>query len=361
LVENVLVALQQLASLHRNTMKIPIIAITGTNGKTTTKELINAVLSTSYSVDCTQGNHNNHIGVPLTLLSVKPSTDIVIIEMGANHPHEIAFLCDIAKPDFGIITNIGKAHLEGFGNFEGVVATKNELYAYIKHHNGTLFVNGNDLLLMQLSENIKRITYGTDLKSSIASDIQTMNPFMTLNLNFETQNRTVQTNLIGSYNLNNLLAAACIGTYFKVSPEKIVTALENYRPKNMRSQLEKYGTNTIILDTYNANPDSMKAALENFFAIKAAQKMVILGDMLELGTWSDIEHQLVLKLLSEHKINNVALVGENFEKANYAFGFPVFDDADAVSDFLKNHPVNNTLILIKGSRKMQLEKILKTK
>jgi UDP-N-acetylmuramoyl-tripeptide--D-alanyl-D-alanine ligase len=361
LVDDVLKTLQQLATFHREQLDIPILAITGTNGKTTTKELVNAVLSTTYKTTCTKGNLNNHIGVPLTLLSMSDEDEVAIIEMGANHPQEIDFLCHIAKPNLGVITNIGKAHLEGFGGFEGVVKTKNELYQYIKQHEGTLFVNRDDSLLMELSKNIKKITYGTSLDSECSGRISDMKPFLSLAVELDGTEYEINSKLIGAYNAPNILTAACIGNHFHVPAEKIKTALESYQPDNMRSQMETIGGNTIILDAYNANPTSMNAALDNFFTLDFPRKAVILGNMLELGTWSEEEHQKIINKLKNSDIDNVFLVGEHFKQLEEkSSGFRYFGDVDALIRFLECNEIFDTLILVKGSRSVRLEKILDT-
>jgi len=361
LVDDVLKTLQQLATFHREQLDIPVLAITGTNGKTTTKELVNAVLSTTYKTTCTKGNLNNHIGVPLTLLSMSEEDEIAIIEMGANHPQEIDFLCHIAKPNFGLITNIGKAHLEGFGGFEGVVKTKNELYQYIRLCNGMLFVHRDDSLLMDLSENIQKITYGTSPDSECSGRIVGMKPFLSLAVELNGKEFEVDSKLIGAYNAPNMLAAACIGNYFHVPAEKVVSALESYQPDNMRSQMETIGDNTIILDAYNANPTSMNAALDNFFTLDFPRKTVILGNMLELGTWSEEEHRKIINKLKNSDIDNVFLVGEHFKQLEEeSSGFRYFGDVDALIRFLECNEIFNTLILVKGSRSVRLEKILDT-
>jgi len=360
LVDDVLKTLQQLATFHREQFDIPVLAITGSNGKTTTKELVNAVLSTTYKTVCTKGNLNNHIGVPLTLLSMTDEVEFAIIEMGANHPKEIDFLCHIAKPNFGIITNIGKAHLEGFGGFEGVVKTKNELYQYIGAQNNMLFVNHDDELLINLSKDISKITYGISQHSDCTGQNMDMKPFLSLDIELDGKKYGIYSKLIGAYNAPNILAAACIGNYFHVSPEKIVSALENYQPDNMRSQIEKRGSNTIILDTYNANPTSMNAALDNFFLMDFPRKTVILGDMLELGSWSEEEHQKIIYRLKDSNLDDVYLVGKHFKNSKEMYGFMYFNDVNELVSSFESNSIRNSLILIKGSREIRLEKILHT-
>lgn len=354
LVEDVLTALQQLANYHRKQLKIPVIAITGTNGKTTSKELLNAVLSEKYKVLATKGNLNNHIGVPLTLLNISKDHEIAIIEMGANHQGEIAMLCTIAEPDYGMITNIGKAHLEGFGGPEGVIKAKNELYQFIKQKNGKLFVNADNELLKKLSEGIDRVTFGTSDNDDFTGSFVESNPFVKLKYN----NTTISTQLVGKYNFENILAAACIGHYFKVSEQQIKTGLEKYVPSNNRSQVMQTKNNLLLLDAYNANPSSMNAAIENFAQMDQLNKMVILGDMLELGEDSEKEHTAIVNLLKQKNITNALLVGNYFIEAGKAIHAKTFANSDQVLDHLKQHPVKNTTILIKGSRGIKLEKVV---
>ena len=286
LVDNVLKCLQQLASFHREQFVIPLIGITGTNGKTTTKELIHTVLKRKFKTHATKGNFNNHIGVPLTLLEMPLNTEIAIIEMGANHQGEIKELCEIAKPNYGLITNIGKAHLEGFGGFEGVVKAKNELYNFIRNY-GRAFLNSDNKLLSELAENLNSIKYGTKQDSDCFAEILEINPYVKLRWN----NIDIQSNLIGKYNFENILAAICIGNFFNVAHSNIKSAVENYIPQNNRSQIVQTKTNKILLDAYNANPTSMSLAIESFELLKSKTKVVILGDMLELGDESIFEHK----------------------------------------------------------------------
>lgn len=358
LVDDALVALQELAARHRQELKIPVIAITGTNGKTTTKELINAVLSSAFSTTCTKGNLNNHIGVPLTLLSMTKATEIAIVEMGANHVGEIDFLCRIADPGLGLITNVGKAHLEGFGSFEGVVSTKTELYRYLKSKSGTIFINADDPVLASYTEGLSKITYGTKGDYNIYGLLENVAPHLSVKWIKKGQSYNIDTHLVGSYNLYNVLAAIGVGDCFGVSPDKIVTALENYRPGNMRSQMEIRGSNTVILDTYNANPTSMSAALENFFSLPDKAKVVVLGDMLELGVYSAEEHQKVVDRLIENHIKSAFLVGENFCKTQKPKEYLCFEDADALCEYFRKAPPEESLLLIKGSRSIKLEKLL---
>ncbi|WP_369048910.1 UDP-N-acetylmuramoyl-tripeptide--D-alanyl-D-alanine ligase [Tenacibaculum sp. UWU-22] len=346
LVDNVLETLQQLALYHRQQLTIPIIALTGSNGKTTTKELINKVLSEGYKTTATQGNLNNHIGVPLTLLTITPETEIAIIEMGANHFKEIAFLCEIAQPDYGYITNFGKAHLEGFGSIEGVIQAKSELYDYLKINNKTAFVNTNDPIQVEKTKNSTRILFDKTIT------FLEVNPFVKLSF----QDKIIQSNLIGKYNYPNMAAAITIGKYFKISAEKIKQAIESYTPDNNRSQIIKTKRNTIILDAYNANPTSMVAALENFNMVSSKNKTVILGDMFELGDTSLEEHQKIADLASSFNFNNLFFVGENFYKTKTEkHQFKTFD---LLKKHLQLYPIENNLILIKGSRGMALERVL---
>ena len=346
LVDNVLESLQQLANYHRNFLKIPIIGLTGSNGKTTTKELINVVLSKKYKTTATIGNLNNHIGVPLTLLSMTPETEIGIVEMGANHKQEIAFLCSLSQPDFGYITNFGKAHLEGFGGIEGVIQGKSELYTFLEKNKKTVFINPNDPIQVDKAEKIKTIPFDDSLK------FLEVNPFVKLSFN----SNSVQSNLIGKYNYTNIAIACTIGKYFEVTDSNIKNAIEEYTPDNNRSQIIIKSSNKIILDAYNANPSSMKAALENFDSIEEEYKTVILGDMFELGKTSLKEHQTIADLVENLKFDNSYFVGENFHQTKTKNNlFKTFED---LLEHLKNNPLKHQSILIKGSRGMRLERLL---
>ena len=347
LVANVLDTLQRLASYHRLQLKTPIIALTGSNGKTTTKELINCILSQKYNTTATKGNLNNHIGVPLTLLSMTPKTEIGIVEMGANHQKEIAFLCAIAQPDFGYITNFGKAHLAGFGGIEGVIKGKSELYAFLKENKKTVFVNNNDKIQVEKTKDIKSVCFNDENLQFIE-----VNPFVKLHY----KNTSIHTNLIGKYNYTNIAAAVTIGAYFKVSASKIKEALEKYTPKNNRSQIIETLNNKIILDAYNANPSSMTVALENFASIKAESKVVILGDMFELGEESSKEHQAIIDLATSLNFDKKLFVGENFNLGNT--NELQFKSYEHLEEYLKKNPLEKQSILIKGSRGMRLERIL---
>lgn len=361
LVSDVLKSLQALANHHRKQFTIPFLAITGSNGKTTNKELIMAVLSKKYHTLATIGNLNNHIGVPLTLLRLTKEHEFAIIEMGANHQGEIQELCTIADPDYGLITNIGKAHLEGFGGIEGVKKGKSEMYRYLKAKNAKVFINGDDEVLFQLAFDNDKITYGCKkLYDTIGKDL-TNNADM-VKLKFTTRygekdwNKIdlIETQIIGTYNFINCLAAAAVGNYFKVDSSAVKSALETYQPNMNRSQLFKTKTNTLILDAYNANPNSMQVAIENFAGYKAPHKVVILGDMFELGEHSEVEHQRIIEQLKEHSFDEVILVGEHFYKLNTK-GFVTFKSTAECHDYLAKQQYAAKTVLIKGSRGMKME------
>lgn len=356
-VPDTLLFLQQLAQYHRHRLGIPILGITGTNGKTTTKELCNAVLSSRYKTFATQGNYNNHIGVPLTLLAMDESVQIGIVEMGANHPGEIKQLCEIADPDFGIITNIGQAHLEGFGCYENIIATKKQLYDHIRAKKGKLFVNADDPLLTKLAEGQEIYTYGTQGKT-LKGEIEQTIPYLVYVLKTLQGNLYIRTHLTGGYNFDNAMAASCVGKYFDVPLTAIRDALENYHPSNMRSQLLKTEKNILILDAYNANPSSMKVALANFSEMKADNKVVILGEMLELGKESASAHADLLATLSSSGFQKIFLVGNSFEHCanNYNF-MQHFRTTEALIEYLKDNPLTSCYIFIKGSRGNKLERI----
>ncbi len=356
LVNDVLETLQNLANHHRKQFTIPIIGITGSNGKTTTKELTAAVLSKKYNTLFTQANLNNHIGVPLTLLKLTDKHGIAVIEMGANHVGEIWDLSNIAEPDYGIITNIGKAHLEGFGGYEGVIKAKSELYDFIQMKGGKLFVNSDDALLMEKSDGIKKITYGTTGKSNVKGTLDKENFLAKGKINIDGKEVEVSSNLAGSYNFNNILAAASIGSNFGVALNEIKMAIEEYIPSNNRSQIEKKGSNTIWVDAYNANPSSMKIAIENFAALNNSNKILILGDMFELGEESQKEHQTIANLIDSKKWRGVYLVGNDFSKVKSSA--KLFISTDEFMQWLAENPIKDSTILLKGSRGMQMEKIL---
>ncbi len=356
LVENTLSTLQQLAIYHRQNLNIPFIGITGTNGKTTTKELINAVLSQKYNTLATTGNLNNHIGVPLTLLSITNDKEIAIIEMGANHVGEIGELCTISQPDYGIISNIGKAHLEGFGGFEGVIKAKNDLYNYIRDRSGKIFLNTSNELLINLSKGIDKITYGIDDTDFCKGSIISNDIYLEISYQYQNKNYFVKTNLVGNYNFENVLAAICVGLYFNVEHDQIRKALESYMPSNSRSQIMKTDKNTIILDAYNANPTSLEFAINNFAKLETENKMLIIGDMLELGIYSIDEHQHIIDVINKNNFNKVILIGKDFSKVNKEY--ICFNTSEEAREWLILNPIINSTILVKGSRGIKLEKIL---
>lgn len=352
-VDDALNALQQLAKFHRDQFHIPFIAITGSNGKTTTKELVHEVLSSTFKTYTTQGNLNNHIGVPLTILRIKPDAAFAVIEMGANHLKEIEGYCKYAQPTHGLITNIGKAHLEGFGGAENVKKGKGELFDFLKLNNGIAFVNEDDPAVLELGNRLKNtIHYGTTGKANTGRLLK-KDPFIEVKIN---SGESIQTKLVGAYNLPNVLAAVCIGQYFKIDNGKIKNAIENYTPSNSRSQLIKSGSNTIILDAYNANPGSMTAAIENFAAMKADKKVLLLGDMKELGEDSLKEHAAIVSLIKKYKWEDVVLVGKNFSEVDNSYIH--FENSKQASDWWKQENIKNVLLLVKGSRSMQMEKVL---
>ena len=356
-VDNCLEALQQLAKEHRRRLKTSIIGITGTNGKTTTKELIASVLSEKFNTLYTQGNLNNHIGVPLTLLGLRPEHEMAVVEMGANHPGEIRTLVNIACPDFGIITNVGKAHLEGFGSFEGVIRTKGELYDYIRDNGGSLFVNLDNQILNDLSEDIPRFGYSLKSESALISGrIIAGGAFLQLvwKVSGESKEYAVKTSLIGEYNAENVLAAICIGLHFGVAPEQINRALEEYQPTNNRSQFKKTAKNELIIDAYNANPTSMNASINNFRHMNAIKKAVILGDMFELGDQSDEEHAKIVSLLKECNFDKVILVGDRF--AAIPSNFIKIADTPSLIEYIGQEPIEGYTVLVKGSHGMRLDK-----
>ena len=383
-VEDSLKTLQELACYHRMKFNIPVIGITGTNGKTTSKELISTVLSKEYNTLFTQGNLNNHIGVPLTLLRLNRGHQIAVIEMGANHPKEIEFLCNIARPNFGIITNVGKAHLEGFGSFEGVKKTKGELYDFIKSVDGKIFLHADnphlcdmantvtepvDVLMTEgnkvpaFAKSLDTIKYGEADCNFVSGNIVSCTPYINVDLRLngnstgEKASYNVQTQLIGDYNLSNILSAACIGRYFGVMDEDIVSALRDYTPTNNRSQCTKTESNTLIVDAYNANPTSMDAALRNFSKIDATSKALILGDMKELGEDSIMEHNKILALIESLGFERVYLVGSEFT-AVASGAYPCFENVEALKEYLATNTIKDCTILIKGSNSTRLTQIV---
>jgi len=356
LVDDVLQTLQKLANYHRNYLNIPIVALTGSNGKTTTKELIHAVLKQRYKTQATLGNLNNHIGVPLTLLRMNESTEIGIVEMGANHIGEIAQLCKIANPDFGYITNFGKAHLEGFGSEEGVVKGKSELYDYLKQKKGAIFLNIDDKKqVKQVGDYQNRITFSETESSDFTIVLQRESPF----LKIEISKTIIQTQLLGRYNFTNTAAAIAVGLHFDVDLTSIKKGLESYAPKNNRSQIIKQNSNTIILDAYNANPSSIDAALKNFKTMEGDQKIVILGDMFELGEQSYAEHQSIIDLAQKLDFSQLYLVGNQFfeHHQNYS-NVLFFKDFERLRIHLEDYSIKQSMVLVKGSRGMALERLL---
>ncbi len=351
---NTLQLLQKLAAHHRKHLNIPIIAITGSNGKTTTKELMYAVLAQKFNTSATVGNLNNHIGVPLTLLSMTSETELGIVEMGANHLKEIERLTAIIQPDYGFITNFGKSHLEGFGGMDGVVRGKSELYKYINEHQKKVFVNGNDRKQVELTKTMKKVTFGNDEQDYY---ISLKDASKTVSVTFD--GLEIRSRLIGIYNFHNIAAAIAIGAYFGVPPAKIKTAIESYLPSMNRSQIVELGGHKIILDAYNANPTSMMAALENFKQAEGENKLMILGDMFELGAEAEKEHQDITTYLEDDPFGNVLLVGSNFfktkTKASHIVLLESFED---LKNHLEAHKPPNTFMLVKGSRGMALERVL---
>ncbi|MCX6257741.1 MAG: UDP-N-acetylmuramoyl-tripeptide--D-alanyl-D-alanine ligase [Bacteroidia bacterium] len=365
LTTNVLETLQKLANYHRRQFAIPVIAITGSNGKTTTKELIVCVLSEKYQLTATIGNLNNYIGVPLTLLAMKQSDQFAVVEMGASHLGEINFLCRIAEPTHGLITNIGKAHLEGFGSFEGVIKTKAELYLYLAEKKATVFKNADNPVLNALTAPENVIKYGMSDKYHYSARIISADPFVSIRWSNNgalchdkelVTDSLIETMLPGRYNFENILAAISIGNHFGIESSSIKKAVENYKPQNNRSQIIHSGSNTILLDAYNANPSSTEAALQNLLHIKTENKMVILGDMLELGEYAEEEHRKIYNFLLSHSIPGI-LIGKMYKSiANNAL-YPSFDQVDDFLEWLPQHRIQSAFILVKGSRGIKLEKI----
>jgi UDP-N-acetylmuramoyl-tripeptide--D-alanyl-D-alanine ligase len=359
-VTDVLSALQALARYHRKMLEIPVVGITGSNGKTTTKELIATVLAKKYRVWFTQGNLNNHIGVPLTILSIPPGTEIAIIEMGANHKGEIAQLCNIARPNHGLITNIGKAHLEGFGSIEGVMEAKGEMYAFLKENGGEIFINVDNSLLMELVGNYPWIGYGKSEKAVVKADRITAEPLLSFDLSTSrVRGYTIKTCLIGLYNLENVLAAASVAHYFGVEEGLVKNAIENYVPGNNRSQFFKTKRNQVLLDAYNANPSSIKVALKNFSSIKHSNKILVLGSMKELGANSFEEHEKLIRDVENTEFNACYLTGDEFNGLvpdDRRFGW--FESTGSLRKALENAQISNALFLIKGSRFNHLEQVV---
>ncbi|MES2446846.1 MAG: UDP-N-acetylmuramoyl-tripeptide--D-alanyl-D-alanine ligase [Bacteroidota bacterium] len=361
LVDDVLTALQNLAKHHRNQLNIPVIGLTGSNGKTTTKELIRAVLAEQFKTFATKGNLNNHIGVPLSILSMQSDVEIAVIEMGANHQKEIELLCEIAQPTHGLITNVGMAHLDGFGGFEGVKKGKAELFAFLKTHYGFAFINRNNPYLLEMSSKAdlnKVIYYGTEKENAISGKLKQSDPLIEFEWANQSTTYEAKANLTGTYNFENILAAICIGDFFKISAEKINNGLANYFPTNNRSQLTKTESNTVICDFYNANPSSMAAALNNLKALNSTHKTAIIGDMFELGPEAAEQHLLVAQLAQQNQIDQVIFIGKNFYEFKDQFNGDFFATPAAAKEYLINNPIKNSLVLLKGSRGMALEQLL---
>ena len=357
MVENVLISLQQLAHYHRKQFHVPVLAITGTNGKTTTKELTCAILSKKFKVIATAGNQNNHIGVPITLLNINTETEIVIVEMGANHGGEIDALCRIAEPTHGIITNIGKAHLEGFGSFEGVVNAKTELYRFLIEKTGIAFINTANHLLVDHAKGLKFIGYDPG-KINYPEAEHPETPCLSMEFSIHGQVMALSTKLFGRYNAENILAAICIGNYFGVKNSQIKEAVESYTPQNNRSQVLQTESNFLILDMYNANPSSMEPALINFSGSSHNRKVLILGDMLELGIESDAEHLHIMEMLEKLDFKEVFLVGPEFTRLNTKREWLCFQDVELAHLWLDHHRVMEAAILLKGSRGIKLENLM---
>ena len=356
LVDDSLKTLQELATHHRSKLKIPVIGITGSNGKTTTKELIYEVLSKKYETFATAGNLNNHIGVPISLLSIDPKTEIAIIEMGANKVGDIAELCEMARPTHGLITNIGKAHIEGFGGFEGVIRGKSELYQFLLDHNGKVFINSQNEILNKMAKRFERPYYYPDYSDYYHCELIAADPFLVIRSD---KGNLVETNLVGKYNFENIAAALCIGKFFEVDNKKANRAISKYTPSNNRSQIIKKGNNMLILDAYNANPVSMKAAIENLAEMESRNKVVILGDMNELGEISEAEHYKIGELTRNQHFNKVIFCGEKILAAKNANPESTyFKEKDQLIDYLHENPFDKALILIKASRSLGLEKLV---
>jgi UDP-N-acetylmuramoyl-tripeptide--D-alanyl-D-alanine ligase len=355
-VDNVLYSLQQLAKFHREQFSVPFIAVTGSNGKTTTRELVNAVVSSHYKTYSTSGNLNNHIGIPLTILKIKADAQMAVIEMGANHQKEIEGYCRIAQPTHGIITNVGKAHLEGFGGIEGVRKGKGELYDFLRANKGTAFAFDDLDYLHEMSEGIKEIAWYGTKNGTVCGNVKASEPFLEVSITKGASFDIIKTNLVGGYNLPNILCAVTVGKYFNVPDEKIKSSLENYIPSNSRSQLMEIGTNKIVLDAYNANPSSMKVAIDNFSGIHANKKILVLGGMMELGEASIHEHEKLLRMIEQYKFHDVILVGGDFEKDHGSYNF--FETSGAASAYIAEQNFQHAYFLVKGSRSTQMEKVL---
>ena len=357
LVKDTLKTLQELAKFHRNSLNIKVFGITGTNGKTTTKELIYRVLAKKFNTAATQGNLNNHIGVPLTILNLPRDTEYAVIEMGANHPGEIAELCEISQPTSGLITNIGYAHLEGFGSLENLVNTKLALFHSIKNNNGTYFLNAEDPILTEKIKNYEKIFKYGNCSDCIVKAVQIENNlFLKIQVEINGKNYNVETQLVGKYNKQNILAAISVGIANDIDIDAILTAIRDFAPSNNRSQLQKTDKNTLILDMYNANPTSMKLAIENFAQMNADNKILLIGDMLELGKDEISEHQKILDFALQQNFEKIILVGKRFGQCEYPTDIQWFEDVSKLNDFLKKHPVKNHTILLKASNGTGLKK-----
>jgi UDP-N-acetylmuramoyl-tripeptide--D-alanyl-D-alanine ligase len=361
LVDDVLTTLQELARHHRSQLTIPVIGLTGSNGKTTTKELINAVLSTKFKTHATKGNLNNHIGVPLTVLAIGTDIEIAIVEMGANHKKEIEFLCSIAQPTHGLITNIGHAHLEGFGGFEGVKIGKSELYKWLAASKGYTFIYKDNNILMELIQETglnEVVFYGTDPMNRISGNLEKSDPYLQISWSKAGQQYLTKTNLTGTYNFENLLGAICIGDFFGVSAIEINQGLMTYQPNNNRSQLTRTASNQVICDFYNANPSSMEAALKNLKALTADKKVAIIADMFEMGEASLEQHRKIAELAASMNFDEVILIGKDFYASRVGLKGTFFEHTLAAKTYLEQSPVKNSLVLLKGSRGMALEQLL---
>lgn len=358
-VDDVLATLQELARYHRRQLTIPVIGITGTNGKTTTKELVHAVLSRRYRTSATQGNFNNHLGVPLTLLAIPANAQVAIVEMGANHPGEIAQLCEIAQPDFGLITNVGRAHLEGFGSFEGVVRTKTELYRHLASRKGTAFVNAdNEILTAQATQaGITAISYGASDTAQVSGHLVGSDPYMKFYMEDGDNVYSIQSQLLGNYNFDNAMAAAAVGRYFRVDMWDIKEAIEQYEPANKRSQYKQTANNALILDCYNANPSSMRVALDNFDALQRDNKVAMLGGMKELGADSQKEHEAIADRVAARNDMMGVFVGPEFSFVGQSEKILWFENVDAAIAHFQSHPLKGATILLKGSNGTQMWKL----
>lgn len=350
-VENCLATLQRLAQYHRQQLGITIIGITGTNGKTTTKELVSSVLQKKYSTLFTQGNLNNHIGVPLTLLRLTKEHELAVVEMGANHPGEIKTLVEIVRPNFGLITNVGKAHLEGFGSFEGVIRTKGELYDFLRANGGSVFINYDNENLKRIAEGLPKVTYGKSASYDVSAELLSSDPFLSVRW----KNHQIDSHLIGAYNFENMVAAIAVGFHFNVPDSSIVEALRSYVPQNNRSQLMETARNKLIVDAYNANPTSMAASLSNFFQMKSEKKVLILGDMKELGAESRGEHQRIADMLKGQNVQ-AYLLGPCFMEVET--DFPKFASTPDFAQWLSSSPIKGATVLVKGSNSMKLTSLV---